>query len=173
MRDSKIIAVSGLTTALSLLFLILGVYIEVLDLSCLFMASLMMMVPLSKKSLKSSILCYLAVSILSLIFTAQTGRFVITILYVAFFGLYPIALYIEEKKSIKPFISYPIKAIWFIATCFLMYFVFSFFIVQNEILEKYITYVIIFGGLVVFVVFDIMMKRFQKLTIDIIRRLKI
>ena len=80
MRDSKIIAVSGLTTALSLLFLILGVYIEVLDLSCLFMASLMMMVPLSKNSLKSSILCYLAVSILSLIFTAQTGRFVITIL---------------------------------------------------------------------------------------------
>ncbi|MBQ9782161.1 MAG: hypothetical protein IJW26_03155 [Clostridia bacterium] len=173
MKNAKLVAVSGVTTALSVIVLALGTYIEVIDLSCLFIASLFIMIPLSKGSFKSAFLCYLAVSILSLIFTASTGRFSISVLYVAFFGLYPLALYFEEKKNINKFISYPIKAIWFIGTCFLMYFVFKMFILTNETLEKYLIAIIIIGGLIVFIAFDYMMKRFQKLTTQIVKRLNL
>ncbi len=173
MKNSKTIAVAGVTSALSLIVLALGTYIEVVDLSCLFIASLFIMLPLAKNSFKSAVLCYLAVSILSLIFTASTGRFSITVMYVAFFGLYPLALHVERVKKVNKFISYPIKAIWFIGTCFLMYFVFKMFVLTNQALEKYIVALIIFGGLIIFFMFDYMMKRFQKLTDQIVERLNI
>ena len=57
-------------------------------------------------------------------------------------------------------------------TCFIMYFVFKMFILTNDALEKYIIAIIIVGGLFVFVIFDYMMKRFQKLTNQIVERLK-
>ena len=53
-----------------------------------------------------------------------------------------------------------------------MYFVFKMFILTNDALEKYIIAIIIVGGLFVFVIFDYMMKRFQKLTNQIVERLK-
>ena len=171
MKGAKSIALAGVTSALSVILLALGTYIEVIDLSCLFLASLLIMIPLTKDNFKTAILCYFAVSILSLIFTVSTGRFSVTILYVAFFGLYPIFLRFEEVKNINKYLMYPIKAVWFIATCFLMYFVFKMFILTNDMFEKYIVQIIIVGGLFVFVVFDYMMKRFQKLTNQIVKRL--
>ncbi len=171
MKDAKLIAISGVTTALSVIVLALGTYIEVIDLSCLFIASLFIMIPLAKGSFKSAFLCYVAVSLLSLIFTASTGRFSITVLYVAFFGLYPLFLNFEEIKNINKLISYPIKAVWFVGTCFLMYFIFKMFILTDQALEKYIVVIILIGGLVLFVIFDYMMRRFQKLTNIIIKRL--
>ncbi len=173
MKDAKLIAVSGVTSALSVIVLALGTYIEVIDLSCLFLASLFIMLPLAKDSFKSAFLCYLAVTLLSLIFTASTGRFYITVLYALFFGLYPLVLDFERRKGVKGIITYPIKAIWFIGTCFLIYFVFKMFVLTNEIFEKYIIIIILIGGLILFVVFDYMMKRFQKLTNQIIKRLNI
>ena len=172
MKGAKSIALAGVTSALSVILLALGTYVELIDLSCLFLASLLIMIPLTKDNFKTAILCYLAVTILSLIFTVSTGRFSITILYVAFFGLYPIVLRFEEIKNINKYLIYPIKAIWFIATCFIMYFVFKMFILTNDALEKYIIAIIIVGGLFVFVIFDYMMKRFQKLTNQIVERLK-
>ncbi len=171
MKGAKSIALAGVTSALSVMILALGAYIEVFDLSCLFIASLLIMLPLTKDSFKTAILCYLAVSILSLIFTISTGRFSITILYVAFFGLYPIVLRFEEKKNVNKYLIYPFKAVWFILTCFLLYFVFKVFVLTNEMYEKYIVAIIIVGGLFLFVIFDYMMKRFQKLTNQIVKRL--
>ncbi len=171
MKNSKTIALAGLTTALSLIFLVFGTYIETFDLSCLLLSSLIIMLPLSKQSVKTALLCYLAVSILSLIFTASVGRFSVTILYALLFGIYPIALYFEKSKNINIVLATIIKGIWFVSVCFLMYYALKFFVATNSFIEKYIVYILIFGGLIVFVIFDYMMKRFQKLTNIMVKKL--
>lgn len=171
MKNSKTIALAGLTTALSLILLAFGTYIETFDLSCLFLASLIIMLPLAKQNFKTSILCYLAVSLLSLIFTASVGRFSVTILYVSLFGIYPIALYFEKSKNINTILAYAIKGIWFVGVCFLTYYALKFFVAPNAFIEKYIIYFLIFGGLIIFVLFDFMMKRFQKITDIMVKKL--
>ena len=69
MKDSKVIALSGLSSAFALIFIIIGGYFPTFDISCLFMASLMIMIPLAKDTLKGAILCYISVFLLSFIFT--------------------------------------------------------------------------------------------------------
>ena len=65
MKPSKIISLSAVTTALAVIFLAVGAYVDVMDLSCLFMSSLMIMLPLSKKSVKSALFSYGATAILT------------------------------------------------------------------------------------------------------------
>ena len=48
MKYSKVIALSAVSCALAIILLVTGAYIEVLDLSCLFMASMALMLPLAK-----------------------------------------------------------------------------------------------------------------------------
>ena len=53
MKNSKLIALSAIATAFSLIFLVLGATIPALDYSGIFMASLCVMLPLAKKSAKA------------------------------------------------------------------------------------------------------------------------
>ena len=96
MKDSKVIALSGLSSAFALIFIIIGGYFPTFDISCLFMASLMVMIPLAKDTIKGALLCYISVFLLSFIFTF--GHFDVSIMFGLFFGLHPIVNYIQVKK---------------------------------------------------------------------------
>ncbi len=171
MKDSKVIALSGLASAFALIFIIIGGYFPTFDISCLFMASLMVMIPLAKDTIKGAILCYISVFLLSFIFTF--GHFEICIAYGLFFGLHPIVNYLQVKKIKKTWLISIIKTIWFLVIAFLMFYILKMFIVENEFINKYLPLVILIGGSVFFIVYDFVMLRFQKNLNVIIKRLKL
>lgn len=171
MKDSKVIALSGLSSAFALIFIIIGGYFPTFDISCLFMASLMIMIPLAKDTLKGAILCYISVFLLSFIFTF--GHFEISIAYGLFFGLHPIVNYLQLNKIKKTWLITILKLVWFLIVAFLMFYLLQMFIVENEFINKYLPLFILIGGSVFFVVYDFIMFRFQKNLNVIIKRLKL
>ncbi len=171
MKNGKLIALSALTTAFALVFIVFGAYFSSFDLSCLFMASVAIMFPLSKDSVKGAFLSYLAVTLLSLILVG--GKFYVTILYAVFFGLHPIVNYYQIKSG-KTFSWLTIiKGVWFILTLALMVFLFKLFTVENPILNEYLPYAVVVGGAVFFLFYEIFMLRIQKATKILINRLKL
>ncbi len=171
MKAGKLVALSAITASLGVVFLVFGAYFSTFDLSCLFMASVCIMFPLSKDTVKGAFLSYVAIVFLSLILCG--GKFYISILYAVFFGVYPIVNYFQLKK-LKTFSWLTIvKMVWFILTLVLMVYLFKIFTVSNPILEKYMLLIVIVGGGVFFIPFDIIMLRFQKTTKILIEKLKL
>ncbi len=171
MKNGKLIALSALTATFSIVFLVFGAYFSTFDLSCLFMASVAIMFPLSKDSVKGAFLAYLATVLLSLILVG--GKFYVSILYAVFFGVYPIVNYFQLKKNKFFSILTIVKGVWFILTLVLMVYLFKLFIVTNPIIDKYLPLIVVIGGGVFFIFFDYVMLRFQKTTKILINRLKL
>ncbi|MBQ3235701.1 MAG: hypothetical protein IJA97_06050 [Clostridia bacterium] len=169
MKNGKLIAVSALATAFGVAFLVIGAYFQTFDLSALFMSSIMMMLPLSKKSYKGAILTYFATALLAFIFA--TTRFYLSLLYLCFFGLHPIVNFFQIEKGNKLWFLYPIKCVWFVGVCFLMYYAFSMFIVENPFLTKFMPLIIVIAGILLYAVYDFIMIRFQKMSFNLIKRL--
>ena len=171
MKNGKLIALSAISTALGLIFLIIGAYFPVFDISCLFIASVAVMLPLSKDSVKGAFLTYGATCLLTIPFVI--GRFDVLILYALFFGAHPIANYFLIRKN-KTFGALTfVKAIWFVGVLFFAYYLLSFFIIEIEVLNKVIPLAIIVFGVAFFIVYDLVMIRFQKLTSVIVKKLKL
>lgn len=162
MSNSKTIALSALSASLGLILLVFGSYFSVFDLSCLFMSSILIMLPLSKGSSKGAILSYLAVFVLSLLFCA--GKFYMPILYGVFFGLHPIVNYYQLKINKKIAIFKIVKLVWFVITLFLMYFLFTLFTVNLGVLQKHVFILLIVIGSLAYFVYDYAMLRFQIMT---------
>ncbi len=171
MKTSKVVALSAITTAFCILLLTFGAYVEVFDLSCLFMASLALMLPLTKGYKLGGFLSYLASVILGFILTG--ARFQILIPFTMFFGLHPLANYLQKQYKINAFLATVIKTVWFVATLFITYYFTKMFIVEHETVEKYINWIILIGGSVVFLIYDRLMYAFQRSLEKIISRLKL
>lgn len=169
MKNGKLVALSAITTALGVGFLVLSVYIETLDLSCLFMASLVMMLPLAKGSVKGALLTFLATAILAL--ALGFARFSVAILYALFFGIHPILSFLQFRGGKNRFYFYVIKTALFLAAAYLMFYLFNFFVIDNETITKFLPYVIFLAGTPLFIAYDFIMIRFQKYTNQIIKRI--
>ena len=169
MKNGKLVALSAITTALGVGFLTLGVYIETLDLSCLFMASLVMMLPLAKGSVKGAFLTYLATAILVAII--GSARFSVAILYALFFGIHPILSFLQFRGEKKRFYFYIIKTVLFLGAAYLAFYLFNFFVFDNDNITKYVPYLIFFAGTPLFIVYDLVMVRFQKYTNIMIKKI--
>lgn len=171
MKYSKAVSLSAMSCALAVIFLLLGAYIEVLDLSCLFMASLALMMPLAKDYKLGDFLAYLASVILSFLLTGM--RLQVILPFAVFFGLHPLVNYFQERLKINKILASVIKCAWFIGTLYIMYFATEMFTDTNELIKRYIHYVLIIGGAVAFFVYDYLMMRFQKYVNAIVKRLKL
>ena len=169
MKNGKLIAVSAISSALGVVFLIIGAYFQTLDLSCLFTASLTVTFPLSKNSVKGAFLSYLSTAILALIFTIS--RFYVPLLFLVFFGLHPILNYLQFKDGKNLWFLYIIKCVLFLASCYLMVFAFSMFTFESEIVIKILPYLVGILGVLFFVVYDYIMVKFQRMTNQVIKRL--
>lgn len=171
MKNAKVIALSSVATALCVILLSIGAYVEMFDLSCLFLASVVIMIPLSKKYYLGAFLTCVASSLLALLLTG--ARFQVVIPFAMFFGLHPIANQLQQKYNVNKILALIVKTAWFIGTLYVMYFITTMFVVENEIIAKYIHFVLIIGGGVGFFIYDYVMFCFQK-TLDIIitKRLK-
>ena len=169
MKNGKLIALSAITTAISIVLLVIGAYFPTLDLSALFTSALLITLPLAKKSVKGAFLTFLATGILALIFTVS--RFYVAILYLAFFGVHPILNYFQLNSTKNLKFLYGIKAVWFVGVCFLMYYAFSMFVAEAYFIKEYIPIIIVVLGLIFYIIYDIVLIRFQKMTDRIIKKL--
>ena len=171
MKYSKAVALSSISTAFATLLLVLGSYIEVLDLSCLFLASLALMMPLAKDYKLGAFLSYIATVILTVLLTGL--RLQVIIPFAMFFGLHPLANYFQRKLKINKILATAIKCVWFVGTLYVMYFATKIFASPNPLIEQYIHYVLTIGGVVAFIAYDMAMNTFERAIKNIVLKLKL
>ncbi len=171
MRDSKKITISAISTALSIVLLILGAFVPMLDLSCIFLSSLIIMLPLYKKTIKGALLSYLATILLSFIFTG--GRFEVVIPYAVFFGLHPILNELQILKKWNKWLLFLLKAIWFIGALFVIYYFTEMFTDLNEKFVKFINILIPIVGFIFFIFYDTCIFYFRRCLEKILNRIGI
>ena len=171
MKYSRIIAISALSSAMALILLVFGSFVEVFDLSCLFMASLALMLPLAKDYKLGGFLSYLATVILGFLLTGF--RIQVMLPFAIFFGLHPIVNYFQFKLKINKYFAVIIKAVWFVVTLYVMYFFTNMFISVHPLVQRYIYYFLAIGGAVFFVIYDYLMVKFQIGINAIVKRLKL
>lgn len=152
MKNSKVIAYSGVATALSVVMLFLGSIFWVLGYTMPLVASLVMIILLDSISQKSALLTFVSTSVISFILLNDKEC---VLLYVLFFGYYPL---IRDKiNDIKPkFLSYLIKFVSFNAAMVLTQIlcVYVFGIPFDDMLGKWGIVVFVLCLNLVFVVFD-------------------
>lgn len=171
MKLSKVIALSALCTAGASVLLAAGAYFPTLSYSCIFLASVIILLPLAKNTYKGAILTVIASTILSLLIASFS--FETALPFVLFFGFHPIVNKFFKEKKLNKFLAYVIKDVWFVGAMLICYLVTDMFITDNETLKRYMVYIIIFGGSVLFIVYDYMMFYFQRAMDVISKRLKI
>lgn len=152
MKNSKVIAYSGVATALSVVMLFLGSIFWVLGYTMPLVASLVMIILLDSISQKSALLTFVSTSVISFILLNDKEC---VLLYVLFFGYYPL---IRDKiNDIKPkFLSYLLKFVSFNAAMVLTQIlcVYVFGIPFDDMLGKWGIVVFVLCLNLVFVVFD-------------------
>ena len=152
MKNSKVIAYSGVATALSVVMLFLGSIFWVLGYTMPLVASLVMIILLDSISQKSALLTFISTSIISFILLNDKEC---VLLYILFFGYYPL---IRDKiNDIKPkFLSYLLKFITFNAAMVLtqVLCVYVFGIPFDDMLGKWGIIVFVLCLNLVFAVFD-------------------
>lgn len=152
MKNSKVIAYSGVATALSVVMLFLGSIVWVLGYTMPLVASLVMIILLDSVSQKSALLTFISTSIISFILLNDKEC---VLLYILFFGYYPL---IRDKiNDIKPkFLSYLLKFITFNAAMVLAQIlcVYVFGIPFDDMLGKWGIVVFVLCLNLVFAVFD-------------------
>lgn len=123
-RSAYNISICAIFGALQLVFLICAKYIGMITLSFYVLASCAMMIPLTAKMYKESILTYFAVSALAFFIVG----FPDCLVYITFSGAYTIFTVFCYEKRLSGFIAYPIKIIWANLVFYLFYIVISNFI---------------------------------------------
>ena len=176
MKRSKIIALSAISAGFAVICLTAGVFISVFDYSAIFMASLCSMLPLAKKSWQGGVFTYLGTLGLSCIFFVGV-RPELVLTYGIFFGLHPTVNYIFKEKKVNKILGLIIKTVWFVGSIMLVYFMFSGFLFEesllnNEFFKKYAYLIIAVVGAVLFIAYDFLMIRFQKMVDKTIEKLK-
>lgn len=129
------------------------------------------MLPLAKDTYKGAVFTVIASSLLSFLLAGIS--FETALPYILFFGFHPIVNKVFQEKSVNKFLAYFIKDVWFVGAMLICYLVTDMFITDNEIFEKYMIYIIIFGGSILFIVYDYMIAYFQRAINVISKRLKI
>lgn len=161
MKNSKVIAYSGVATALSVVMLFLGSIFWVFGYTMPLVASLVMIILLDSISQKSALLTFVSTSIISFILLNDKEC---VLLYVLFFGYYPL---IRDKiNEIKPkFLSYLLKFVTFNAAMLLTQIlcVYVFGIPFDDMLGKWGIVVFALCLNLVFVVFDKLYTLFLRL----------
>lgn len=115
---TKQIALAGITAALSLVFAVLGVYVDMLTATFGVLSAIVLMLPLSKGKYLAACLGYVAAGLLLMLFASP----VLALPYITVFGGYTLFSVIAKEKKLSPYVAYPIKAIWINGVLALLYF---------------------------------------------------
>ena len=114
------IALSAISCAVAVLFLVLGVYVNYMLATAYILAQVALMVPLSKNFIWGDVLAYIATVILAMIMGA-VARFWDVVPFIMFFGLHPLANHLQIRFRVNKWLALVIKMIWFDVTLYVMY----------------------------------------------------
>ena len=171
MKLSKMVALSSLVSAFCAVLLYLGALFPTLSLSCIFLASVTIMLPLTKKGYKGAILAVIASSLLSFLLAAFS--FETSLPFFLFFGFHPIINSLQKEKKLNNIVMFLIKDVWCVGALFACYYLTEMFMTENEFFHKYMPYILSIGGTLFFIVYDYMMFYFQNAVNRVAQRIKL
>ena len=163
---SFVIALSGISCAVAVVALSLGIASDVLVATGYIIAQIALMAPLAKQFYLGDFLAYLGTVLLAVVFGA-TIKFWDLVPFVMFFGLHPLFNAFQVKYRVNKWIALAVKIVWFDVTLYVMYLLVfggvlgagqsdsAFF----DFVNKYIwLFIVVFGSLLLWVYDYVMMK---------------
>jgi len=163
------IALSAMACAIATLFLIVGVYSEILLFTAYLVACIALMLPLAKQSYLGYFLAYVGTCLLSLLFNAS--RFWDVLPFIMFFGLHPFINELQLKIKINRWVACAIKALWFDGTMYIVWrFVFG-MTSSFAFIDQYIIPILLIGGSAFFVLYDYTTYRCRGIVNQLVQRL--
>ncbi|MBO4950931.1 MAG: hypothetical protein J6E38_07955 [Clostridia bacterium] len=162
-KDIKKIALSAIFSALIVVLILMGTFIELLDITVAAVCALTIYIVQIETKEKYPILVYITSSVLSLIFTPLSTA---TLYFVGFFGYYPILKQklIKFKKQIRKLISILVFNVAMISLMLLFKAVFA---LQNEPAVMYV--LLLITSNVFFFCFDYLLDVFTFIYIKKLR----
>lgn len=154
MKNSKKIALAGVSCALAAVFIILGNYFNVLDYSCYLLASICLVLPFVTGEIKWSVLCFIASGAIGAIFAPN---FVTMLPYVAFFAPYVLLHCIMKHKGVRRLVEIIVKELFYCASIAILYFFSSVFTEINE--WNLPLWTLILAAFAIMNVYDLLMGR--------------
>ncbi len=178
-RNSKSfeIALSAISCALAIIFLLMGTLSGVLLATGYIMAEICLMLPLSKGFYAGDALAYIGTCILTILLGA-IGQIWELVPFIMFFGLHPLLNALQLRFNINKWIAYIIKAVWFDFTLWVMYILVFGSSIGNpdyevyRVINDYILVFIFVGGTVVFLLYDYIMFKVQLIVNALVYRIK-
>lgn len=171
-RNSKSfeIALSAIACAVATLFLWLGSLNPFLLATGYLVGCFALMVPLSKNFVWGDVLAYLAACLCALLLGG--GAFFWKLLpFIVFFGLHPLANFVQTRFRWNAILCFFVKAVWFDAAMYLCWrFAFGMNVAVDWV-NEYIVPVILIGGTLFFAVYDRMIFACQKSVNAAVRRI--
>lgn len=173
------LALSAISCAVAVIFLLLGFWSDVLLATGYLLGILALMIPLSKQFFRGGFLAYAGTVILALILGAA-ARFWDLIPFVMFFGLHPLINALQIRFKVNRWLAYVVKAVWFDFTLWVAYVLIFGGVVGGEqsdlalyeFINKYIYYIIFIGGTVFFLAYDYLIFKCQVAVNRIVYRLR-
>lgn len=172
------IALSGISCAIAVAFLSLGILSGWLLATGYFVALIALMIPLSKQFFRGDFLAYIGTCVLTLILGAAV-KFWDLVPFIMFFGLHPLLNALQIRFKINKWLAYAVKAVWFdctlIAGYFLIYVLGGAALPEalEQILFGWRLYVVVFtAGTAIFFVYDYLIFKCQILVNRIVYKIK-
>ena len=178
-RNSKSfeIALSAISCALAVIFLLVGTLSHVLLATGYIMAQISLMIPLSKGFYGGDALAYIGTCILTILLGA-IGQVWVLVPFKMFFGLHPLLNALQLRFNINKWLAYIIKAVWFDFSLWVMYILVFGSSIGNpdveiyRVINDYILLFIFIGGTIVFLLYDYVMFKVQMMVNMFIYRIK-
>ena len=164
-RRSFLVALSGASCAVAVIFLTLGNWFSFLTLACYLFAEAALMLPLAAGSRRAGLLTYLAAVLLGFLFGGIWNPWRM-FLFCLFFGLHPLANSMQEKWGLNKWVAFAIKAVWFDVVLWLTWqFAYEYFFDASvnwvERIGNWIFLIIGVGGTLFFFFYDWAIRRVQ------------
>ena len=162
--DGKIVALSGVSSALSIIFTLCAIYIPYVTIACYVIAALCIALPFIKRSVIGGIFAYISSSLISF-FVAKIN----VLPFILFFGIYSIVEYLLDfrlfeiekiSKSIKYTINIAVKIVFYFAAFFAMFYLMKISLSDFVLFGiEWTLPLLLIAGFVFFVVYDFLYKK--------------
>ena len=174
-RRSFLIALSGVSCAVAVIFLTLGNWFSFLTLACYLFAEAALLLPVAAGSRRAGLMAYLAAVLLGFLFGGIWNPWRM-FLFCIFFGLHPLANSLQDKWKLNKWLAFLIKAVWFDVALWLTWqFAYEVFFDAGvnwvERIGNWIFLIIGAGGTIFFFFYDWAMRRMQRVMAAYVQRL--
>lgn len=162
------IALSGVSCAVAVLFLSLGILSGWLLATGYFIGVIALMLPLSKQFYRGGFLAYAGTCVLTVIMGAA-AKFWDLVPFVMFFGLHPLVNALIKKSKLNQWIFLPLKALWFDAMLIVGYYLVYGGVMGGTLfpepvydtINKYFFLLVFTVGTVAGIIYDFLVSRCQ------------